>query len=560
MSEGGPPAGATGLGRVLRSLPRAVWFGLVLAFLAILLPWNSLLDWSASRFNTVRGFYTDYARGIAWLRLALGANAALLVAWPGLLRLLWPPVSSPLARPHDRRDGEIMAGLFIVALVLRLVGVTRSLQHDEWYIATQYVQHGPLVIATRFTGYTNHVFYTLMAWVTTKLFGLNEFGLRVPAVLFGALASPILYGALRCRFARSWSLTGALALCFSAFAIEYAQEARAYSVTLFGVAALMWLFEELRDRPTRGALFGVVAVSTALVYTRIFNVLIVVAFVVAAGVNAMARKESGLALLRRSFLAAMTAAFLSFALYAITFGTFLDVLKSGRPEPGELQGYVSADILLPGELSVAFLPRGFMLAVWALSILGLIALYPRHGFWFFLLSITASLTVWRAGLPWDSSRFLMHLLPLLMTSQVAAIAWMAERGAWGRRSALMLAGALVCAQAASSVRYYQQRKLDFKAEAAFLAAQPGNGKVGYAHDSKTITWYFRPAERCVEVNEKTIDAEDPEWVSVHTATLAGEGRFANRIYRRYEQAWQQKTMYGRSLTLWHRTGPPPREK
>ncbi len=555
MREGGDSAGP---GRsLLRRLPPGAWIGLALAAAALLLPWAAILDWGAARFNTVRNFRGDYERGVGWLRGALAVNAALAFAWPWLLRILWPPAGPPVARPHDRRDLHAMLGLFAFALALRLVGVTRSLQHDEWYIVHNYVQHGPLIIVTRYTGFTNHILYTLMAWAGTKLFGMNEFGLRAGSVFFGALAPVALYGALRCRFPRPWSLAGGLALSLSALALEYSQEARAYSVTLFGVAALLWLYEELRDRPTHAVLAGVVVVSTALVYTRMFNVLVVASFVAAVAVEWVARRGGESALLRRTLVAFLACGLLSFLLYAITLGTFLEVQKTGRPEPGEIQGYDSKDMLLPGDLSVAFLPWGFVVAVWGLSVAGWPALLACHRPWFFLLAVMAAGTVWRVGIPWDSSRFWMHLLVPLVAAQVAAVAWLAGRGRWAPRAAAALAVGLVAVQGVSAARYHSQRKLDFKGAAAFLAQRPETERVGYAHDSKTVAWYLNQPARCAEVNAKNLDVVDPEWISVHTATLAGEGLFANRVYRRYRQAWTQKTMYGRSLTLWQRVEPPP---
>src|SRR5207245_7225141 len=140
------------------------WIGAALAAMALFLPWVTILDWGASRFNTIRNFRADYERGIGWLRGALAANAALAFAWPWLLRFLWPPLQPPAPRPQDRTDLRLMAGIFALALVLRLIGVTRSLQHDEWYIAFNYVPHRPLIIATRYPAFTNHIPHTLIAW------------------------------------------------------------------------------------------------------------------------------------------------------------------------------------------------------------------------------------------------------------------------------------------------------------------------------------------------------------------------------------------------------------
>jgi len=544
-------------GRALsRYVPPSAAIGLLLLSAALFLPWNALLEWGVSRFNTVRAYRPEYARGLEWLRLALAANAALAFAWIRLSRLLWPPSSTPAPRPHDRADLRIMGGLFALALVLRLIGITGSLQHDEWYIASNYVQHGPLIIATRYTGFTNHVLYTLMAWAGTKVFGMNEIGLRAAAVLFGALAPAAFYGALRCRFSRLPSLVGGAVLSLSALALSYSQEARGYSVALFCIAALLWLHEEVRERPSRRVFLLTVIVSASIIYDRLVYVIVPTAFLAAAAFQALIRGRENFPFLRRCLRVYLVTGLVSFLLYAVTFGTLLGVLKTGRPEPGEIQTYQSAAVLLPSDLTVAFAPAWVVAAAWAVAVGGLVVLAFRGSFWFLSAAAITVISLNRFGLSMDNSRYQIHVLPLVILAQAAALAWLLERGRAGRGIAIALAVALVSAHAVSAARYHSKDKLDFKAAAAHLAAQPGSGRVGYAHDSKTVAWYLRRPGRAIEVNAGNLDAEDPEWVSIHTVTLAGEGRFAAAIYRRYEEVWRKASMFGHSLTLWHRVEPP----
>ncbi len=542
----------------LRFVTPLQWTGTVALLIAMLLPWEALLDAAAARFNTVRDFHDHYAGGVVWLRLALAANGLLALAWPRLRRALlepWPPPGGP--RPHDRADLAIGAGLFLLALGVRLVGITRSLQHDEWYTAVEWIRHGPLVIATRYTGLTNHVLYSLLAWGGVKLCGLNEVGLRLPALLFGSAAPVALYGALRGSMDRRAALLGGLVLALSSLAVSYGQEARSYSMALFGVSALFWVYRELRVRPSASAFRWAVAVSVFLVYARLYNVAVLCGFLAAAVTTGFLGAREERPLVRRAALAFGAAGFLSLLLYSPNLATVLAVQGGARHEGGEPgEAYAHPFVLVPGDFSVAYLPSWVMSAAWALTALGLVPLWLRDRDWGLILAGVGAFTLWSAGLDVNNSRFYIQLLPPIAMAQAAGISWLGGRGRAGGIAAWTLVAGLALAHACSLGVYHSRGKLDFKGAAEFLSAQPGTDRVGLAHDSKTVAFYIRDPQRCIPVGAKSVDREAPGWIVVHTVTLGGEGAFAARVYAGYEQAWVRPAVWGYSLTVWRRKSTP----
>jgi hypothetical protein len=510
---------------------------LALALPAIALPWEALLDAAAARYNTVRGFRSGYEEGILWMRLALLVDAAAILLWPRLRARLWPEPAGPdVPRPQDRRDLAAAGALALLSLAFRLPGLAKSLQHDEWYIASLFVEHGPLIIATRATGFTNHILYTLFAWAGVKVFGMNEIGLRAAAAVFGALAPGLLYLVLRTRLPRLPSLAGAAALALSAFAVSYSQEARGYSLAVLGTVALFGLDDELRERPSLPALAAAVAVSVALVYTRLAYVVAVAAFVLAAAPD---RPH-----LRRWLLVLVLSGLASLTLYAPTFGNILEVFRTGKAEPGAAPTYGSPFVLIHADFTTPYLPLAVMAAVGGLALAGIPSL-PRP--WILPCISLVGLSLLAFQLPWGNSRYQIHLLPIVMLLQASGLAWIAARS---RPAALALGTLLLCAHAASLLRYHRQDKLDFKGAAAWLA--PRSGRLGFAHDSKTAAWYLKQPERCVEVNADNLDAENPEWVSVHTITLWGQPDLEAKIRARYRREWERPSLFGHSLTLWRR--------
>jgi uncharacterized membrane protein len=88
--------------------------------------------------------------------------------------------------------------------------------------------------------YFRGVLFSYAAALSAALFGLNEFALRLPAVLFGVARIPLIYALGRSLFDRRVALLSAVLLTFAVWDIEVSRTARMYS--MFGGFYLLSLY------------------------------------------------------------------------------------------------------------------------------------------------------------------------------------------------------------------------------------------------------------------------------------------------------------------------------
>ena len=91
----------------------------------------------------------------------------------------------------------LFAGVFLLAALLRLPGITRSLGHDEVYTWVIFASRPLLDIFTSYPLPNNHILHTLSVRLVASIFGDAEWSLRLPALLAGLFAIPVLFGFAR---------------------------------------------------------------------------------------------------------------------------------------------------------------------------------------------------------------------------------------------------------------------------------------------------------------------------------------------------------------------------
>ncbi|HIG16209.1 MAG TPA: hypothetical protein EYQ31_02325 [Candidatus Handelsmanbacteria bacterium] len=186
-------------------------------------------------------------------------------------------MTEPRQSPNITTEVLLLAGLLVAGALLRLPGITRSLGHDEVYTRVMFAALPFIDIFTSYHLPNNHILHTLCVRTTTLLLGDAEWSVRLPALLAGLCAIPVLYGFSR-HLTRSVGIaTGTtLLLTLSTVHISFSQQSRGYTlVLLLGLVhawALLVAIEQLRsdaDPPDRewlpwtlAALAGVLAVLT----------------------------------------------------------------------------------------------------------------------------------------------------------------------------------------------------------------------------------------------------------------------------------------------------------
>lgn len=133
----------------------------------------------------------------------------------------------------------IAGGIFLLALILRIwnVGVL-TLWVDEYQIG-QLVQKS--VRGNEFEVNYNKLLYYFTNSIC-HVFGVSEFTLRLPAVLFGSLSIPIIYLTGKKLFNEPIGALAALLTASSIFLITWSRVAYNYGLAIFGFMAVVYVF------------------------------------------------------------------------------------------------------------------------------------------------------------------------------------------------------------------------------------------------------------------------------------------------------------------------------
>jgi uncharacterized membrane protein len=132
--------------------------------------------------------------------------------------------------------------IVLAGLLLRVYDLgVQSLVSDETY--SVFLSKMSLSQMVQVTGADVHpplYYFILHYWIA--LFGTSEVAVRVPSVLFGVLAIPVIYVLGRLLFKEEVGLLAALILAFSTFNVQYSQDARMYSLMVLLALLSMYFF------------------------------------------------------------------------------------------------------------------------------------------------------------------------------------------------------------------------------------------------------------------------------------------------------------------------------
>ncbi len=123
----------------------------------------------------------------------------------------------------------------------RTIPLDVSLWGDEAYSARQYIAFGPdRIFNTSSYLPNNHVFYSLVSWVTTSVIGTSEWALRLGAVVPAVASIGLIFEWARRRFGWGIALTAAALLVSSPLHLGLSVQARGYGIGFLAAAAMLW--------------------------------------------------------------------------------------------------------------------------------------------------------------------------------------------------------------------------------------------------------------------------------------------------------------------------------
>lgn len=135
--------------------------------------------------------------------------------------------------------------LIIVGFFFRFYGLSKnySFWNDEEYVAIftrAILERGQPILAN---GYSSGIYQWLQYWlgaISAKIFGLNEFALRFPSVIFGVLTIWVIFLLGKELFDRNVGLVAAIFTTFLKIEILWSRQARPYQALQFFLLLSSW--------------------------------------------------------------------------------------------------------------------------------------------------------------------------------------------------------------------------------------------------------------------------------------------------------------------------------
>ena len=178
----------------------------------------------------------------AWLLTCRGTLSRLLVADS-------PPPTWRTART-SRIEAVVAAGVIGTAAVLAARNLFLPLRFDETLTVLDYVIQPFWEAWSTYDKPGNHVLHTLMAWVAHRLGGTSPVALRLPAFIAGCLVLPATWWFVRREYGWPAAALATALLGTSPLFVEYASNARGYSLMLLCFVAALGCGSEAARRPS----------------------------------------------------------------------------------------------------------------------------------------------------------------------------------------------------------------------------------------------------------------------------------------------------------------------
>jgi hypothetical protein len=210
------------------------------AFTGSLMPdgnFNSLKPWNADELKLLFGL-----GGIGFLFLAGLTGLRRWKIFRPLSKQVWADAGDLFSslRPHKDELGFLIALVVIMVLgvVYRLEYIYSSLHHDEAYTYIAFA-HSLFAAMTDYHLPNNHIFHSILVHISTRIFGIQPWAVRLPAFLAGVLLVPATYWLAKRLYDRWTALAAALLVTWFPILINYSTNARGY--TLLALFTLLTL-------------------------------------------------------------------------------------------------------------------------------------------------------------------------------------------------------------------------------------------------------------------------------------------------------------------------------
>jgi uncharacterized membrane protein len=262
--------------------------GFIVSALLILLPQESLTTHCSRLALAIGDSQRMASADPGRLESELGAvvgKSKIVLPTVSFLILLWGCLWSYfLKRAHqpsvafepepERAPGVnifLLAGIIILAAVLRCININQSLWFDEVYSVLNYIDKGSFIhLLTTYKYFNNHILYSVFARISMLVFGRYEWAFRLPSLVFGFAgiwAIVKLAGLLK---SRSIMLVSAVLLVFSPLHIDQSQQARGYTALVLCAILSSYFFLRAIKEDKNNLWLGFMAATILGLYSHLY--------------------------------------------------------------------------------------------------------------------------------------------------------------------------------------------------------------------------------------------------------------------------------------------------
>ena len=157
--------------------------------------------------------------------------------------------------PIDRAELAALAVITALGVLCRLAALRQPMRYDEASAWADFIGRDWWTILSRYPTPNNHVFFSLIAKLTSALAPYGPWAIRLPALLPGIAIVPATWAVGRRLADRATALLGAALAAGSMPLVLYSANARGHSLVVLGGAAVNGS-DHARDRGSCSSAIG----------------------------------------------------------------------------------------------------------------------------------------------------------------------------------------------------------------------------------------------------------------------------------------------------------------
>ena len=199
---------------------------------------------------------------------------------PGLAKLLemisWKNLTKDFRKIFAISPGEHVDRIYLVALLvitllallIRLIFISKPMSHDEAYTFLAFASRSFRVVISDYHLPNNHVFHTILVYLAYHLFGNQPWIIRLPALVAGVLVVPATYWVGCLFYDRNTAILSAALVASASPLISYSTSARGYSLLGLFTLLILGLGVLVKDNKNLLAWILIVVLSSLGFYTN----------------------------------------------------------------------------------------------------------------------------------------------------------------------------------------------------------------------------------------------------------------------------------------------------